>query len=110
MKKDSLHMESKIEESLRSLDNMSGTKAPDFFYTRLQARMEAEILEKPTRFFWIGNLKMSMAVLVLVFVMNVLSVLMINFSSGSAQPDGFNTLSEEYFSPTDNYNYLSEQE
>jgi len=103
-------MESKIENSLNSLDNISRTKAPDFFYTRLQARLEAEMLGKTTGFFWIGNLKMSMAVLVLVFIMNVLSVLMIDFTTHSVQPDGFNTLSEEYFSPTDNYNYLRDQE
>lgn len=32
---------------LQSLDGISKLKAPDFFYTRLQARMEKELLASP---------------------------------------------------------------
>jgi hypothetical protein len=34
----------KIEEILQSLDGMGRASAPDFFYTRLQARMEKELV------------------------------------------------------------------
>ncbi len=35
----------KTEEILNSLDGLSPAKAPDFFYTRLEARMEKELLK-----------------------------------------------------------------
>ncbi len=36
----------RIEEILNSLDNTQRAAAPDFFYTRLKARMESELLTK----------------------------------------------------------------
>ncbi|WP_420388094.1 hypothetical protein [Roseivirga sp.] len=109
MRKNDQHTESKVDESLRSLDHIEQAKAPDFFYTRLQARMEAEMLGKPSGFFRLGNLRLSVALLVIVFVMNFLSLVLIDFS-GNTSPDGLSTLSSEYFSPTDDYDYLSVQE
>lgn len=103
------HIESKIEESLKSLDRVERVNAPDFFYTRLQARMEAEVLGQSNKFFWIGNLRLSMVVMALVLIMNFLSLLMIDFSGNSQSTDDLSTLSSEYFSPTDDYNYLNNQ-
>jgi hypothetical protein len=37
----------KIEEILESFEGIKRTQAPDFFYTRLKARMEKELLAKP---------------------------------------------------------------
>lgn len=95
---------------MNSLSGINKAKAPDFFYTRLQARMEAEMLGKPTGFFWVGNLKLSATLLALVFIMNMLSVLLMDFSFSATPANGLDTLSGEYFSPTDNYNYLNNQE
>lgn len=39
----------RIEEILNSLDNTQRAAAPDFFYTRLKARMESELLIKPRK-------------------------------------------------------------
>ena len=39
----------KIEEILNSLDGIKRAPAPDFFYTRLKARMEKDILPAPVR-------------------------------------------------------------
>lgn len=39
----------RIEEILNSLDNTQRAEAPDFFYTRLKARMESELLAKPRK-------------------------------------------------------------
>jgi hypothetical protein len=41
MKSEDLH--NNIEQSLSSLDGIKRAAAPDFFYTRLQARMEKEL-------------------------------------------------------------------
>lgn len=91
------------------MDRIERVNAPDFFYTRLQARMEAEVLGQSNKFFWIGNLKLSIAVMALVLIMNFLSLLMIDFSGSSQGADDLSTLSSEYFSPTDDYNYLNSQ-
>lgn len=110
MKLDNIHIENKVVKSLNSLNGIKKAKAPDFFYTRLQARMEAEMLGKSNRFFWIGNLKLSATVLALVLVMNMLSLLLMDFPFGLSSNDAIDTLSGEYFSPTDNYYYLNNQE
>ena len=39
----------KIEEILGSLDGIKKAPAPDFFYTRLKAKMEAGLLPKKSR-------------------------------------------------------------
>ena len=40
---ESKNLHQKIEESLSSLDGVQRAAAPDFFYTRLNARMEKEL-------------------------------------------------------------------
>ena len=92
---------------MSSLDQLKRVQAPDFFYTRLQARMEAEMLGRTSRFFWVGNLRLSMALMALVLIMNFLSLLMIDFTGRNRTSGDLKTLSTEYFSPTDDYNYLS---
>src|SRR6478736_8337882 len=41
--------EHRIEDILGSLDGMQKASAPNFFYTRLRARMERELVAKPKR-------------------------------------------------------------
>jgi hypothetical protein len=41
----------KIEKILQSLDGAGKLQAPDFLYTRLQARMEKELVQQPNSFF-----------------------------------------------------------
>ena len=89
------------------LDQLKRVQAPDFFYTRLQAKMEADMLGRTSRFFCVGNLRLSMALMALVLIMNFLSLLMIDFNGGGQNSGDLNTLSKEYFAPTDDYNYLS---
>ncbi len=40
----------RIKKILDSLDGIQGAAAPDFFYTRLKARMQNELLGQPSAF------------------------------------------------------------
>lgn len=59
----------KTEEILSSLDGLAKATAPDFFYTRLKARMEKG-LEPGTRKLWIWRPAYALAALVLLMVLN----------------------------------------
>ena len=59
----------KTEEILNSLDNIHKVAAPDFFYTRLRARMEKES-EVPATRSWIPRPVYTFAALVIVLLMN----------------------------------------
>jgi hypothetical protein len=67
---ESKNLHNKIEESLASLDRVQRAAAPDFFYTRLTARMEKE-LTTPA---WIpfGKPIWLIATLMVCLVMNAL--------------------------------------
>jgi hypothetical protein len=65
---------SKIEEILGSLDNTPRAVAPDFFYTRLKARMERAI-EPATPKSWILRPAYALVALVLVLFINAAVVL-----------------------------------
>ncbi len=41
------HAKDQTDKILQSLNGISKLKAPDFFYTRLQSRMEKELLASP---------------------------------------------------------------
>lgn len=80
------HNSKKIEDVLESLGGMSRAKAPDFFYTRLKARMDGELdlaggpigrlLTRPA-------LALTLAVIIL--VMNV-TVIMQLWNQDNAMP------------------------
>lgn len=69
---ESKNLHNKIEETLSSLDGMQRAAAPDFFYTRLQARMEKE-LTTPA---WIpfGKPVWLIATLLVFLVMNTIAI------------------------------------
>ena len=59
----------KADEILSSLDNIQKAVAPDFFYTRLRARMEKES-EVPATRSWILRPVYTFAALVIVLLVN----------------------------------------
>jgi hypothetical protein len=64
----------KMEEILSSLDGVNRAVVPDFFYTRLKARMEARLQEgqaaDPAQHSWALRPAYAVAALVLVLVVN----------------------------------------
>ncbi|WP_341227054.1 hypothetical protein [uncultured Arcticibacterium sp.] len=67
------NLNDEIEKALGLTKRMEQVKMPDFFYTRLKARMENELIAKP-KFNW--ALKPSFAIPALAFVMliNVVTI------------------------------------
>ncbi len=59
----------KTDEILSSLDNIQKAEAPDFFYTRLKARMDRES-EVPSTRPWILRPVYTLAALVIVLLVN----------------------------------------
>ena len=96
-----------VEQSMSSIENLARAKAPDFFYTKLEARMENELLNKSTSFIWLVNLRVSIAVLSLFMVLNVGTLLLFTQNEATTEVNEANidTFKQEYFSTSDDYQY-----
>ena len=75
---------SRINSILESADGVVRATAPDFFYTRLKARMERE-MQEPIRANWI--LRPAFALIILGLLLSVNSYLIFNRSQQAAQPE-----------------------
>ncbi len=64
---------SKIEEILGSLDGSQRAAIPDFFYTRLEARMQQELVPV-TKKSWMLRPAFAFAVLIIVLVVNAVVI------------------------------------
>ena len=68
--------DNKIEQILNSLDGNQQAEVPEFFYTRLKARMERELgQENTSNKAWILRPAYAVATLVLVLVINIAVIL-----------------------------------
>jgi len=76
---------SKMEEILGSIDNMQKAAAPDFFYTRLKARMEKEAGTGVQKH-WVLRPLYAFAALLLVLAINAAVILKGNESSDNTTP------------------------
>jgi hypothetical protein len=87
----------KVTEILESLDDVKRASAPDFFYTRLRARMEKETSEKRERP-WILRPAYAVITLVLLLLINAAVILQKQDSAEDVQQDAENTqsLAAEY--------------
>lgn len=88
----------KVEEILSSLDGCGRASAPDFFYTRLQARMEKEIT-RPERPSWVFRPAFAVATLVVVLVVNAFVLLQrrnAETSISSSETDNLQSVAAEY--------------
>lgn len=63
----------KIEDILASLDGVGRVSAPDFFYTRLKARMEKELVAEPKRS-WILKPVFAFSALILILAVNAVLI------------------------------------
>ena len=90
--------ENKINEILNSLDGCTQATAPDFFYTRLKARMEKEAAPA-ARTFWTLRPAYAFAGMALILLVNILAVY--NKSTAdenvaTVETDSFQYLASEY--------------
>lgn len=69
-----MEKDKKIEEILNSLDTIKRAEAPDFFYTRLKARMEKET-EVAVKKHWVLRPVYTFAALILLLVVNTFILL-----------------------------------
>jgi hypothetical protein len=89
----------KIEEILSSLDDCSGAAAPDFFYTRLKARMEKQDNPVAARSSWILKPAYAMAAVLAVLILNAFILLQNNKPDSStltSDTDTFQSIAAEY--------------
>ncbi|HUR65439.1 MAG TPA: hypothetical protein VMZ03_03745 [Chitinophagaceae bacterium] len=93
----SIQNNKKIEEILNSLDGVKRAAAPEFFYTRLKARMEKDLLPAPVRS-RILRPAYAFAALVLVLVVNAAVILKNNSGDVVAASEGesIQSLAAEY--------------
>jgi hypothetical protein len=87
-----------IEKILQSLDGIGRADAPDFFYTRLQARMENELLEDPARPFLLRPVFLTIC-LMLILTINIFTLTQINQGGSSFNkqaPATIETFAKEY--------------
>lgn len=82
----------KVEEILGSLDRHPRASAPNFFYTRLKARMEKSRENSPQKS-WILRPAYTLAALVLILVVNAAVILKNNQSEETSVTDIDTTLS-----------------
>lgn len=81
----------KIEEVLGSLDGIQKAVMPDFFYTRLNARMEKE-LEPATKKSWVLRPVFALAALAVVLLINAVVILKGNAGKSDTATDDSETL------------------
>ncbi len=103
-------IEKRINETINSLEGLGKAKANPFFYTRLEARMQEELLPASGPVAFLSNLKLSVAVLTLFMVLNVVSIFLISGSSNDTiqEEATLETFSEEFFSGADQYDYSND--
>ncbi|HQU56774.1 MAG: hypothetical protein R2796_06775 [Chitinophagaceae bacterium] len=84
-----------IEEILGSLDNVQRATAPDFFYTRLKARMEKG-LEEPVQKSWTLRPAFILVTLLLVLALNAFVIFKGNASLSSSDNDTMQSIASDY--------------
>ena len=85
-----------VDEVLNSLDGYSRAKVPDFFYTRLKAKMEKTASPAATRS-WVLKPAFAMIAVVAVLILNAIILLQNNKTSAPAtDTDTFQSIAAEY--------------
>ncbi len=104
-------IEKRINDTINSLEGLGKAKANPFFFTRLEARMQEELLPANGPFAFLSNLKLSVAVLAVFMVLNVVSIFLIGGNSNDAvieEEATLETFGEEFFSGADQYDYSND--
>lgn len=80
----------RIDEVLNSLDNVQRATAPDFFYTRLKARMEKELVAQSRKKSWVLRPVYILGVLLVVLAVN--AAIIFKGSSSETSPSDTETM------------------
>lgn len=96
--KEDRHIKQQVEQTMQSLDGIKRAQTDDFFYTRLEKRLEDR---KETAIFSISKMRLSAAVAALfaLILLNVLTVLEYDQSFGTKkteQAQNLEAFAEEY--------------
>jgi hypothetical protein len=96
----STNKQHRIDEIMDSLDGCTRAAAPDFFYTRLRARMENEA-SPTTSGFWLLRPAFAFASMAIILLINLLVVFsQSNNNTDDAvvatETDGFQSMAAEY--------------
>jgi hypothetical protein len=78
------NIENKIEETLKAFEGINQAEPKPFFYTRLKARMERELVETKTVLGWTFKPIYVYVSLTLVLTINIFTI--ITFINKSSQP------------------------
>jgi hypothetical protein len=87
----------RIDEILGSLDRPQRATAPDFFYTRLKARMQKESGVEPVRpKSWVLRPVIVMATLLLVLLLNAFVFIQSGNDVSNVEDDSIQAIAAEY--------------
>lgn len=88
----------KIEEILGSLDGSQRAATPDFFYTRLKARMEKGIAEPMVKRPWILRPAFALTILIAVLLVNAVVIFQRNDTAENtiSDADTIQSIAAEY--------------
>lgn len=92
------HKENRIDEILNSLDGCTQATVPDFFYTRLKARMAKEA-GPAARTSWMLRPAYAFAGMAIILLINVLAVFnqpRTEDNTAASEVDTFQSLASEY--------------
>jgi hypothetical protein len=103
-----IDIENKINQTLNSLAGLGKAEVKPFFYSRLEARMQNELVGSTTRFAIFGNMKLNVAVLSIFMVFNLVTFFSINETTEvpNDREGQIESLAQDYFSESDEYEYL----
>ncbi len=91
--------ESKVKETMESIDGMSRANANPFLYDKIMHRMQAA---KQTRILRPAAIGLAMAFIVLLIGLNLITLVHYNKTSAT-QVDGTSLVKSEYFSYLNNF-------
>jgi hypothetical protein len=83
--KKSNDIEQKINETLNSVEGITQAEPSPFYYTRLKARMERELLQPKTVLGWTFKPIYAYSCLAMVLMLNVFTIITINNKSSQSK-------------------------
>lgn len=101
-------LEKKINQTLNSLEGLGKAEASPFFYTRLEAKMEQQLLPASSSLTFLGEFRWSVAALSLFMIMNITSLFFLTGTDTASEEASLETFSQEYFSGTDESSYFND--
>ncbi len=105
-----LDIENKINQTLNSLEGLGKAEVNPFFYNRLEARMQNELLGSNNQFSFLANMKLNVAVLSVFMIFNLVTFFSINKSTevSNDREIQIESFAQDYFSGSDDFEYLND--